>query len=150
RTVDRHFRQFMAGWEGGACPAPMLPRPSAPARVAAISEAPPGGVHTGRGPGMACTPGPLAAASPGLVDAHVPVDQPADLPLGIAALDHAADEFCMLLLGGAVLLRAEADHRQEILHLAEHPLLDHLAQLLVAGPGRVAAAVLRPRPEREF
>ena len=82
--------------------------------------------------------------------AHVPLDEPADLPLGIAARDHALDEFAVLLLGLAVLLRAEADHRQQILDLAEHPLLDHLADFLVAGPGRVLAAALRPRPQREL
>ena len=50
----------------------------------------------------------------------------------------------------AVLLRAEADHRQQILDLAEHPLLDDLADLLVAGPGRVLAAVVGPRAQREL
>src|SRR3954451_3592286 len=35
----------------------------------------------------------------GLVDAHVPLDQPTDLPLGVAALDHALDEIGVLLLG---------------------------------------------------
>src|SRR5437764_14664427 len=49
----------------------------------------------------------------GLVDPHVPLDQPADLPLGIAALDHALDEVGVLLLGVGILLGAEADHRQQ-------------------------------------
>ena len=60
------------------------------------------------------------------------------------------DELGVLLLGRAVLLRAEADHRQQVLDLAEHALLDDLAQLLVACPGRVAAVVLGPRPQREL
>src|SRR5262245_58783690 len=54
---------------------------------------------------------------PGLFDAHVPLDQPADLPLGVAALGHAQDELLVLLLALAVLLRAERDHRQQILDL---------------------------------
>ena len=59
-------------------------------------------------------------------------------------------ELAVLLLGLAVLLRAEADHRQQVLDLAEHPPLDHLADLLVAGPGRVAAAVAGPGAQREL
>ena len=42
------------------------------------------------------------------------------------------------------------DDRQKVLDLGEHPLLDHLADLLVAGPGRVLAAVVRPRAQREL
>ena len=58
---------------------------------------------------------------------HVPLDEPADLTRGVAARHHAIDELVVLLLGVAVLLRAEADHRQQILDLSEHSLLDHLA-----------------------
>src|SRR5215213_3978809 len=36
------------------------------------------------------------------------------------------------------------------LDLGEYPLFDHFANLLVAGPGRVLAAVLGPRPQREL
>src|ERR1700722_16713282 len=58
--------------------------------------------------------GRLSACLARLVDPHVPLDQPANLPLGVAALDHALDEIGVLLLGVRVLLGAEADHRQEI------------------------------------
>src|SRR5579872_5497903 len=85
----------------------------------------------------------------GLVDPHIPLDQPPHLPLGIAALDHPLDEVGVLLLGLAVLLRAEADHRQQILNLREHAPLDDFAQLLVGRPGRVAAAI-GARPQREL
>jgi hypothetical protein len=40
----------------------------------------------------------------------------------------------MLLLGLAVLLRAEGNDGQQILDLGEYPLFDHFANLLVAGP----------------
>src|SRR5690606_30442275 len=81
---------------------------------------------------------PASAWSAGLVDAHVPVDEPADLAARITARRHALDEFGVLLLGRAVLLRAEADDGQKILDLAEHALLDDFPQLLVARPGGVA------------
>src|SRR5829696_6066793 len=92
----------------------------------------------------------LSSASASLFYAHVPLDQPADLPLGVAALDHARDKVVMLLLGLAVLLRAKGNHRQQILDLGEYPLFDHFANLLVAGPRRVLAAVPGPRPQREL
>src|SRR5436305_6800867 len=85
----------------------------------------------------------------GLVDAHVPLDQATDLPLGVAALDHALDEIGVLLLGVGILLAAETDHGQQILDLREHPPLDDLAQLLVRGPGRIAAAA-GARAQREL
>src|SRR5207244_11662717 len=68
--------------------------------------------------------GHVSSASACLFYAHVPLDQPADLPLGVAALDHARDEVVMLLLGLAVLLRAEGNHVQQILDLGDYPLLD--------------------------
>src|SRR5689334_3079087 len=92
----------------------------------------------------------VSSASACLLYAHVPLDQPADLPLGVAAFDHARDKLAMLLLGLAVLLRSEGDDGQQILDLGEYPLFDHFANLLVAGPGRIFAAVLGPRPQREF
>src|SRR5215831_16917009 len=92
----------------------------------------------------------FASGSAGLLHSHVPFDQAADLALGIAASHHAPDELAMLLLGLAVLLRAEGNDRQQILDLREHPLLDDLADLLVAGPGRVLAAVVRARAQGEF
>src|ERR1700722_15952100 len=51
----------------------------------------------------------------GLVDAHVPFDQTAHLPLSVAARHHALQEVGVLLLGLGVLLAAEADHRQQVL-----------------------------------
>src|SRR5437879_8289132 len=90
----------------------------------------------------------FSSASACLFYAHVPLDQPADLPLGVAALDHARDKIVMLLLGLAVLLRAEGNHGQQILDLGEYPLLDHFPDFLVAGPCRILAAVLGTRPQR--
>src|ERR1700723_608984 len=65
---------------------------------------------------------PLSRRSPlaRLVDAHVPLDQTADLPLSVAARHHAFQEVGVLLLGVGVLLAAKADHRQQILDLAKH------------------------------
>src|SRR5258708_5274915 len=77
----------------------------------------------------------------GLVDAHVPFDKAADLALRVAARNHPLEEVAVLLLGIGVLLRGEADDREQVLDLREHPLLDHFAQLLVGRPGRVLAAV---------
>src|SRR3954467_11803414 len=77
---------------------------------------------------------PVRRCLTGLVDAHVPLDETAHLTLGVAALDHAVDEVGVLLLGFRVPLAAEADNRQQILDLAEHAPLDHLAQLFVRGP----------------
>src|SRR5690348_5147229 len=59
-----------------------------------------------------------------LVDAHVPLDETTHLALGVAARHHALQEVVVLLLGIAVLLRAEADHRHQVLDLREHALLD--------------------------
>src|SRR6185295_16644871 len=92
----------------------------------------------------------FSSASASLFYAHVPLDQPANLPLGVAAFDHARDKLAMLLLGLAVLLRTERNDGQQILDLGEYPLFDHFANLLVAGPGRILAAVLGPRPQREL
>src|SRR3954463_8031161 len=92
----------------------------------------------------------FSSASASLFYAHVPLDKPADLPLGVAALDHARDKLAMLLFRLAVLLRTEGNDGEQILDLGEYPLFDHFANLLVAGPGRVLAAVLGPRPQREL
>src|SRR5690606_25550463 len=70
-----------------------------------------------------------AGASARLLHPHVPLDQAPDLALGVAAGDHALDELAMLFLRLAVALRAEGDHRQELLDLAEHAPLDHLPDL---------------------
>src|SRR5437899_13060668 len=39
------------------------------------------------------------AASPRLVDSHVPLDEPAHLTLGVPSRDHAGEELGVLLLG---------------------------------------------------
>src|SRR6185312_16900965 len=73
-------------------------------------------------------------ASARLVYPHVPVHQPADLAFGVAAADHPLHEFGVPLLRHAVLLGAEADHRQQILDLPEHALLDDFAQFFITRP----------------
>src|SRR3954467_3047259 len=92
----------------------------------------------------------VASASTGLLHAHIPLDEPADLALGVTAVHHPRDEIVVLLLGFAVLFRAERNDGQQIFHLREYPLFDHLANLFVRGPARVLAAVLGARPQREF
>src|SRR5712672_594565 len=92
----------------------------------------------------------FSSVSTGPLYAHVPLDEPPDLTLGVAAFNHARDELPMLLLGLSVLLRTERDHRQEILDLREDAFLDDLADLFVRSPARVLAAILRPRPQRKF
>src|SRR5882757_9337625 len=92
----------------------------------------------------------FVSASAGLLYAHVPFDEPANLTLGIAALHHPCDELAVLLFGIAVLLRSERDDGEQVFDLREYPLLDDFADLFVAGPGRVLAAVLDPRPQREL
>src|ERR1700757_4034893 len=74
----------------------------------------------------------FTSASAGLLHTHVPFDEPANLTLGVTALHHSRDELAVLLLGFAILLRSERDHRQQILNLREYPLLDHLADFFVA------------------
>src|ERR1700733_5546979 len=91
-----------------------------------------------------------SAASTGLFHAHVPFDQAANLTLGVAAPHHALDELAVLLLGLAVLLRAERDDREQIFHLGEYTLFDHLADFFVARPPGILAAILRPRAQREL
>src|SRR5262249_9689167 len=86
----------------------------------------------------------LISASAGLLYAHVPLDETANLTLGVSALHHSAHELSMLLFAVAVLLRSERDDRQQILHLREDSLLDHVPDLLIAGPGRILSAILRP------
>src|SRR4051794_32078600 len=92
----------------------------------------------------------IASASAGLLHAHIPFDEPADLALGVAAVHHPRDEVVVLLLGFAVLFRAERNDGQQIFHLREYPLFDHLANFFVRGPARIFSAVLGPRPQREF
>src|SRR6266404_5017229 len=92
----------------------------------------------------------VASASASLLHPHVPLDEPPHLTLGIAAPHHPLDELAVLLFGVAVLFRTERDHRKQIFDLREDALLDDLADLLIAGPGRIFAAVLGPRPQGEL
>src|SRR6516162_6851054 len=92
----------------------------------------------------------VAAASPDLFHAHVPFDEPPDLPFGIAVLHHPSDEIVVFLFGLAVLLRAERNHRQQVLDLREYPLFDHFADFFVRGPGWILAPVTNARPQREL
>src|SRR6202021_3315199 len=91
-----------------------------------------------------------ASASAGLFSPHVPLDEPADLALGITAPHHPRDEIAVLLFGLAVLLRSERDHRKQILDLREYALFDDFADFLVRRPGRILAAVLGARAQREL
>src|SRR5579863_5620968 len=95
---------------------------------------------------------PVRAGLPSasLLYAHIPFHQATDLALGIAALAHAHHEFIVLAFRLAILLRPEADDRQQFLHLAEHAPLDHLADLFVAGPRRILTVVVRPCPQAEL
>src|SRR5713101_6346514 len=92
----------------------------------------------------------FASASACLLHAHVPFDEPANLTLGITAPDHPVDKLAVLLFGFAVLFRTKRNNRKKIFDLREYPLLNDLANLFIAGPGRVLAAMLRPRPQREL
>jgi hypothetical protein len=99
----------------------------------------------------------FASALAGLLHAHVPFDEPANLALGITASHHALDKLAVLLLGIAVLFRAERDNRKKVFDLRKYPFFDDLANLFIAGPGRVLAALLLyrqsaplRRPVRDF
>src|SRR3954452_23374397 len=92
----------------------------------------------------------VASASTGLLHTHIPFDEPADLTLGVTAVHHPRDEIVVLLLGFAVLFRAERNDGHQIFDLREYPLFDHLANLFVRGPARILAAVLGPRAQREL
>src|SRR3984957_809198 len=96
------------------------------------------------------TGGTVDPASAGLFHPHVPLDEPADLALGITAPHHPRDEIAVLLFRLAVLLRSERDHRKQILDLGEYTLFDDFADLFVTGPGRVLAVVLCARAQREL
>src|SRR5215203_4924674 len=85
-----------------------------------------------------------------LVNPHVPFNEPANLTLSVAAREHPLDEFVVLGLGLAVLLRFEGNDGEKVLDLGEHPLLDDVADLLVRRPRRVLAIVLRAITKREL
>src|SRR5260370_28800786 len=94
---------------------------------------------------------PLAAASSaGLLHAHIPFDEPPNLTLGITAPHHARDKLAVLLFGIAVLFQAKRDNGKKVFDLREYPLFDDFADLFIAGPGRVLAGILRPRPQRKL
>ena len=65
--------------------------------------------------------------------------------LGVALVHHAGDEVLVLLGLVGAGLGVEADDRQQVFGVGEHLLLDHQAQLLVAGPARVLALVVGTR-----
>src|ERR1700686_4691973 len=92
----------------------------------------------------------VASASAGLFYTNIPFDEPANLALGITAFHHSRDKLAVLLFGIAVLFRAERDHRKQVFDLREYPFFDDFADLFIAGPGRVLAAILSPRSQREF
>src|SRR5260221_295978 len=96
---------------------------------------------------MAGARGPFSAR---LADPYVPLNEAANLAFGVTPRDHALEELRMLVLGLGVLLRAEADHRQELFDLREHALLDDLTQFFVGRPGRVTAGIVGARPQREL
>src|SRR5206468_2315488 len=91
----------------------------------------------------------LAWGSRTLAHAEVPLAEQAHLPSRVALFDHAVDEVLVLLLLVGAGLGIEADHREQFLGVREHLLLDHGTQLLVAGPKRVLARVVGPRPQHE-
>src|SRR5262249_39620960 len=90
--------------------------------------------------------GPHSGAFP---HPQVPLAEQAHLLRRVALLDHPVHE--VLVLAGLVGARlgVEADHRQQLLGVREHLLLDHDAQLLVARPQRVLAGVLRAGAQHE-
>src|SRR4051794_35682446 len=92
----------------------------------------------------------VASASASLLHAHVPFDEPPNLTLGIAAPHHPLDELAVLLFGVAVLFRAKRDNRKKVFNLREDAFLNDLTDLFIAGPGRIFAPVLGPRPQREL
>src|SRR5512139_2004671 len=88
-------------------------------------------------------------ASGSLSGAQIPLGEQTHLLVGVALGDHALDEVLVLLLLVARRLGVEGDHRQQVLGAGEHALLDHRAQLLVAGPRRIVAVVLRAGAQHE-
>src|SRR5258708_32172071 len=62
-----------------------------------------------------------SASSAGLLHAHVPFDEPANLALGITASHHALDKLAVPLFGIAVLFRAKRDNWKKVFDLRESP-----------------------------
>src|SRR5579871_1329049 len=88
--------------------------------------------------------------SPRLVHPHVPFNKPPYLPRRVTAREHAFDEFVVLVLRVRVFFRFKTDDGKKIFHLAEHPLFDDGADLLVRRPGGILAVVGRAIAEREL
>src|SRR5690606_8384015 len=86
--------------------------------------------------------GTVAHPSVRLAYAQVPLREQAHLLLRITLVHHPADEAFVLLHVFGCRLRVEGDDREKLFGVGEHLLLDHLAELLVAGPVRVLAVVL--------
>jgi hypothetical protein len=85
-----------------------------------------------------------------LAHPQVPLREQAHLLLGVALLHHAHHEILVLLLVFLRGLGIEGDHRQQVLGGREHLVLDDGAQLLVAGPHRVATLVGGARAQHEI
>src|SRR5258708_30983517 len=92
----------------------------------------------------------LLSTSAGLLHPHIPFDEPANLSLGIATPHHSFDKLTVLLFGVAILLGTKRDHRKKVFDLRKYPLLDDLANLFIARPGRVFSGVLSTPPQREL
>src|SRR6056297_2698017 len=90
------------------------------------------------------------AASARLFHSHVPFNKTANLSRGISARHHPVYELRVLFLRFAVLFGTKRDHRQQVLDLAEHALLDDIADLLVRCPAWILPSVFGTRPEREL
>src|SRR3569833_1166606 len=91
----------------------------------------------------------MAYLSGRLSCAQIPLGQQTHLLVGVALVDHALDKVLVLLLLFAGRLGVERDHRQQVFGAGEHAFLDHRAQFLVAGPGRVLAVVLGTGAQHE-
>ena len=85
-----------------------------------------------------------------LPDAQIPLGQQAHLLFGVALLHHARDKILVLVdvLGRG--LGVKRNHRQQIFGIGEHFFLDHLAQLFIAAPGWILAAVVGARAQHEI
>ena len=84
-----------------------------------------------------------------LANPQIPFGQQPHLLGCIAPRRHAGNELLVLLLVFRGDLCVEGDDRQQVLGAGEHLLLDHRAQLFVAGPARVLAGVVGAGAEHE-
>mmetsp|Transcript_6685 Transcript_6685/g.27976 ORF Transcript_6685/g.27976 Transcript_6685/m.27976 type:complete len:940 (+) Transcript_6685:1270-4089(+) len=88
--------------------------------------------------------------SAGLAHPQVPLAQQPHLLGRVALVHHALHEVLVLLGVLGAGLGVEADDGQQLLGVGEHLLLDHRAQLLVAGPVRVLARVVGAGAQHEI